>query len=129
MTDKISGLAFHCHHDTLIEYVWDFDERVTYIKSEKLENGVEIRLRLFKMLSPEMVAEIPENVRQAHEAWRLAYAVYRQAEEARERGEEVWRQADGVWYQAEEARERACKVLWDSEVFHKKWCGCAEWPW
>ncbi len=46
----ISGLAFHCHHDKLYEYVFDFDERVDYIKTEKPIEERELRLRLFRMI-------------------------------------------------------------------------------
>ena len=41
------GLAAHCHHDTLYEYVDDFDRRVVYIQEHKPYNEVPTRLRLF----------------------------------------------------------------------------------
>ena len=52
---KISGLAFHCHHDILCEYVYDFDERVRYIKTRKPPEERELRLRLFKMIPTELM--------------------------------------------------------------------------
>ena len=51
----MKGLAFHCHHDTLVEYVHDYDEMVGYIKNNKPENERELRLRLFKMIPDELV--------------------------------------------------------------------------
>jgi len=43
-----SGLCWHVHHDILLEYCWDFDRRVEYIKSSKPPEEVETRLRLMK---------------------------------------------------------------------------------
>ena len=48
-----SGLAFHCHHHILAEYVHNYEERVKYIKENKPAEEQELRLRLFKL--------IPEN--------------------------------------------------------------------
>ena len=45
-----SGLAFHCHHDILSEYVYDYDERVKYIKEKKLASEQELRLKLFQLI-------------------------------------------------------------------------------
>ena len=44
----ISGMYFHCHHDVLCEWVYDYQERVDYIKNHKPKNEIETRLRLFK---------------------------------------------------------------------------------
>lgn len=50
-----SGLAMHCHHDILFEWVWDFDERVADIKANKPEEEQELRLRLFKMVPAKLM--------------------------------------------------------------------------
>lgn len=50
-----SGIAFHCHHDKLFEYVYDYDERVKYIKESKPKNEVDLRLRLFKMIPEDLL--------------------------------------------------------------------------
>ena len=44
------GIAFHCHHDRLFEYVHDYYERVDYFKNHKPEHEQELRLRLFKFI-------------------------------------------------------------------------------
>ena len=44
------GIAFHCHHDKLCEYVYDYDKRVEAIKRTKPVEEQELRLRLFKMI-------------------------------------------------------------------------------
>jgi len=51
----MKGLAFHCHHDTLVEYVYDYEERVKVIKQTKPKDEQELRLRLFKMIPDELL--------------------------------------------------------------------------
>ncbi len=46
-----SGFAWHCHHDVLMEYVVDYDERAKYIQENKPKNELELRLRLFQMVT------------------------------------------------------------------------------
>ncbi len=45
-----AGFAFHCHHDVLVEYVHDYDERANFIINHKPSHEQELRLRLFKMI-------------------------------------------------------------------------------
>ena len=45
-----AGIAFHVHHDRLVEYCYDFDERVKYIKEHKSPDERELRLRLFQLI-------------------------------------------------------------------------------
>lgn len=44
----MSDLYWHVHHDVLIEYCYDAEERITYIESSKPPEEVETRLRLMK---------------------------------------------------------------------------------
>ena len=94
-----SGLAIHCHHDILVDYCYDFNERVEYIK-KKPENEVKTRLRLFKLLPKEAEKDIPSEYVKASRAWAEAY--------------KAWDEADKAWDEA------------DKGAFHKKWCGCKE---
>ena len=66
MKKIIKGLAKHVHHNKLIEYCYDFNERVKVIKETKLINEQEIRLRLFKMLSKEAIAALPKTLQKAY---------------------------------------------------------------
>ena len=50
MTKQISGLAWHLHHDQLVEWCNDYDERVAYIKTSKPLSEQATRLRLFQMV-------------------------------------------------------------------------------
>ena len=48
--EMISGWAWHPYHDCLMEWCWDYDERVAVIKRAKPANEQALRLRLFKMV-------------------------------------------------------------------------------
>src|SRR3990167_1409512 len=93
------GLSIHCHHNVLIEYCYDYDERVIAIKRDKPENERKIRLRLFKLLPQEAIDELPKRLVKAYAKWRKACAK-REKAYAKRRGRETW---------------------------HKKFCGCKEW--
>ena len=81
-----SGLAFHCHHDTLAEYVSDFDERIDDIVQNKPVNEQALRLRLFKLVPtdrlPPELAKATEVCDRAIEAYIKAYEVCDKAMEA-----------------------------------------------
>ena len=49
MTTK-TGLYWHLHHDRLVEWCTDYDERVAYIKVRKPAHEQESRLRLFRLV-------------------------------------------------------------------------------
>lgn len=68
-TKTIQGLAIHVHHDTLVEYCYDYAERVKYIKSDKPKNEQKTRLRVFKILPKEAEADIPKYYFEADKAW------------------------------------------------------------
>lgn len=55
METKISGLALHCHHDILCEYVHDYDDRVAFIKEHKPLKEQKLRLRLLQIVPDERV--------------------------------------------------------------------------
>lgn len=45
-----TGMAFHCHHTTLVEYCYGREERIKYIKEFKAATEQELRLKLFKFI-------------------------------------------------------------------------------
>lgn len=62
------GMAFHCHHRLLAEFVYSFNERLWAIR-RKPENEVPTRLRLFKKIPP---SKLPPRLRAAcHDLVRL----------------------------------------------------------
>jgi len=70
---RISGFAFHCHHDTLCEWVSDYDEWVDYIKEYKPPQEIELRLRLFQMIPEERLPEELVKAGTAYDKARTAY--------------------------------------------------------
>ena len=78
---KNKGLSIHCHHNSLLEYCYDYDERVRVIKKEKPQNEQEIRLRLFKILPQEAIDDLPEKIVKACAEWKKAYAEWKKADQ------------------------------------------------
>ena len=74
MTAIKSELAFHRSHDRLYEFVYDYDERVNYIKQHKPADEIELRLRLFKLI-PEQL--IPGRNSEEYAAYSKADAAYK----------------------------------------------------
>jgi hypothetical protein len=93
-----SGLAFHCHHDRLIEFVYDYDKRVEVIKRSKSPKEQELRLRLFQMIPLDKLpskgledyikAEVAYN--EAREAHNKAWQACVEAEEACDKAREAY---------------------------------------
>ena len=101
MKKTTKGLAMHVHHNILFEYCYDFEGRVNVIKDIKPVNEIEIRLRLFKMLTKEAIAELPEKILKASAEWK---------------------KADAEWKKAYVELNKAYAESW-----HEKYCGCKEW--
>src|SRR3990167_8043285 len=155
-TTKI-GFAIHCHHDILVERCYNYDERVEYIKKNKLENELKIRLRLFKILPKKSEKDIPERYLKAYAEWEKAYAEWKKANAEwnkahaeRKKADDELEKAHAEWEKAYVELEKAyaeCKKAddelekayaewkkaddeWPQEskdAFHKRWCGCKEW--
>ena len=114
---KTHGFAIHLHHDILVEYCYDYDDRVRVIKNKKLTNEQEIRLRLFKMLSKEALKDVPKKCQEPYQKCQEPYQKRHEEYQKWKRYEEYkkWREAYKKW-------PRKSK-----DAFHKKWCGCSEW--
>ena len=119
-----SGLAFHCHHDVLFEYVYDYDERVRFIKENKPKGEQKLRLKLFQMIPDEL---IPGKGSPEWEAYCKAGEAYDKAWEARDKAREAYRKTGEVcyktgkvYYKAREVYGKARKVYYKAgEVCYK----------
>lgn len=130
------GLAIHCHHDVLIEYCYDYDERVNVIKRYKSQNEQEIRLRLFKLLPQEAINELPDRLVKACQKWEKAHQKWIKADQKWRKVDPKWWKAEQKWWKAyyewrkvDQEWIKACQK-WNKanrETWHKKWCGCKEW--
>jgi len=102
------GLAFHCHHDILWEYVYDYDKRVRFIKEDKPPEERELRLKLFQLIPED---RIPGKNTPAWEAYDKASEAYGKAWEACDKACEAFDR---------EAFNKAWKAF-DREAFDKAW--------
>jgi len=129
---KKTGFAFHCHHDTLFEYVTDYDERVRYIKEDKPEREQELRLKLFKIIPddrlPTKLVKAWETCVKAREAYDKAGTAYVKAWEACDKARETYDKAGEAYDKAWEAYVKAWEAYKpEIEALHKELCpGC---PW
>ena len=134
----ISGMYFHCHHDVLCEWVYDYQERVDYIKNHKPKNEIETRLRLFKKVKGKLPEEFVEEEKKFVEAWKKYDEAGKKFDEAKEKCVEAWKKYDEEWKKCVEAWKKFVeegkrfveakeKYAPEIEKLHKKECGCKEW--
>lgn len=131
-----SGIAVHCHHEELFEYVYDYDQRVEYIRDYKPMNEVGIRLEVFQLvpekyytlLHAEWVkATVARNkaraeVDKARAVWSKATAEVDKAYAEVDKAYVVFYKADDAWHKTNDAWDKA-----DQEEIHKLVCGCKYW--
>ena len=126
------GWGMHCHHGILVEYVYNYEERVNIIKSTKPKNEIKTRLKLFKLLQNDAVKEIPKKYRELYQSCREAVKKYQEADDVRRKTNNSCREANKAYQKAVEAYREANEACWEvdkswQEAFHKKWCGCKKW--
>ncbi len=92
-----SGFAFHVHHDVLIEWCYDYIERVAKIEANKPKNEQELRLHLFKLipvdkLPPELVKaqDVYDQDAYDRDAYDKARDVHNKARDARVKARDVY---------------------------------------
>ena len=128
-----TGMYWHCHHDKLCEYVYDYDERVEYIKNNKPKHEIEIRLKLFQKIKGKLPRELEDKeIRQKCEEARQKYEkagqkckeAWQKCKEARQKYEEAWQKYEEARQKYEEAWQKCVTKL---EKLHAKECGCKEW--
>jgi len=124
-----SGLAFHCHHNTLVEFVYDYDERVEYIKASKPPSEQKLRLKLFQLIPTDLIPGLNsaewKACDKAGEAYDKAWKAYSKAGEAYSKAEEAYYKAGEAYYKAEEAYFR--KFGKKLELLHGKLCPDCPW--
>ncbi len=114
---KKSGFYRHVHHDVLVEWCYDYDARVDYIRKNKPAEEVELRLRLFQPVK----GQLPQAYAEVQKARVEAEKVYDEACNARDEAEKVY---DEAW----EARDEAEKVYAiEITALHKG--ECPDCPW
>ena len=120
-----SGFAWHCHHDVLYEFVFDYNDRVKFIKKNKPENERALRLKLFKLIPED---RLPAALLQAREAYDKAREAYDKAweayDKAREAYDKAWEAYNKAWEAYDKAREAHIPFL---EQLHAELCPDCPW--
>jgi len=65
----MNGLYWHVHHDKLFEWCYDYEGRLDFIKNNKPEGEIELRLKLFQPIKGKVPKEIIEAWQKHDEAW------------------------------------------------------------
>ena len=111
MKEVKSGFAFHVHHDMLVEFCTDYDDRVDYIKEHKPEGEQELRLRLFKLIPVERLPVALNKAWEAHDKAREAYDKVRESlYKARESLYKAWESRNKAREAYDKVREANHKV-------------------
>ena len=128
-------LYWHCHHDKLIEWCYDYKERVKYIRENKPENEIELRLKLFKPVKGKLPKEVKEAGQKCYEmcqkydeacqkykeAWQKYYEAW---QEACQKYKEAWQKYYEAWQKYDEACQKYSKEI---EELHKQECPDCSW--
>ena len=116
-----SGLAFHCHHDKLFEYCYDYDERVDFIKHHKPKVEQKLRLKLFKLIPDDRLPQRGLSVYdKACDAYRRASDAYRRARGVYDKARDAYRRARDVYCKAIDAYDKAWDVYDKAEGAYYK---------
>ena len=110
-------MFWHCHHDNLAEWCYDYQERVDYIKKAKPKNEIETRLKLFKPVKGKLPKEFVEAGKKCDEAGK-------KYDEAGKKYDKAWKKYDEAWKKYFEAWR---KFKPEIKRLHSKECGCKEW--
>mgnify|MGYP001615385474 CR=1 FL=1 len=110
MSKEKAGYYWHVHHDKLIEYSDDIDERLRYIKDNKPPEEINIRLELLKKVK----GVLPKPCRDAVEACRDADKAYQDADKAYQDADKACRDAVKACRDAVKACRDADKACRDA---------------
>ena len=118
------GVYWHVHHDRLVEWCRDYDERVAYIKAQKPIEEQELRLRLFQPVK----GKLPVAFVKAWEVCNKAWEACRKAREAYGKAREAYVKAGEAYVKAREACRKDILALHDQECIGCPWDGEAIFP-
>jgi len=109
MKTKTPKYYWHIHHEILVESLTEpLKNRIKYIKEEKPEDEIELRLRLIKPVK----GKLPGEFVKASQTWVKAYQASVKAYQASDKAYQAWDKAYQAWGKASQARAKADQV-WD----------------
>jgi len=146
----MKGLSVHCSRGLLIEWCHSYKERVDYILKHKSEQKT--RLKLFKMLSTEAIADLPKHLVEmayeydeanrkldkANHNWADKNRKLEEVNHKREKAHRKWQKAGDKldaahhrWEVAHQFYDEYNRWITTNEAkqWHDKHCGCKEWSW
>jgi len=129
---------WHIHHDVLVEFSGDIEERIRYIKTHKPAKEVPLRLRLLKPVQgklPDTVIKAGVTNHEASVARDKARVAYDKAWVTRDKTRASCDKAGAAYYEASMARDKAGAVLNETldahqseiEALHAQ--ECPDCPW
>ncbi len=124
MGDVQKGFYWHVHHDELVEFCYDYEERASFIRTDKLTDEQETRLHLFKLVKgslPQEVIEALQACARTEQAYTKARQVYTKAWKAREK---AWQAYDKAWQAHGEALKNNMPAIIE---LHEKECPNCPW--
>ena len=112
MTNSNHGIAFHAHHNILLEECPDYEKRVEEIKRCKPRKEQALRLRLFKLIPSD---ELPPELA-------MSYEIYDKAKKARVEAWEARAENEQTYTEAKEARDKAWEAQGKAHTsYNKAW--------
>ena len=119
---KTKGFFWHVHHNELVEWSDNIQERIDYINKDKPKQEIALRLKLLQPVN----GKLPDEYVKADEARVKAYEARDKADEAweaRVKADEAYEARDKA-YEAWEAREKYKSQI---EELHNKECPNCPW--
>ncbi len=127
---------WHLHHEVLLESLTEpLKNRIKYIKEEKPEDEIKLRLRLIKPVKGKLPSEVVEADQarvKAYQAWVEADQAWVEADQAWVEADQAWVEADQAWVEADQAWVEADQAWVETQrdympalkKLHKSECGC-----
>jgi len=148
---KNKGFTWHCHHNILFEWCYDYKGRIKEIKRAKPQHEIKTRLKLFKFIKGKLPDEVAGILRKYGEAYQRriktsrkenkGWAIYLNAQNwqvVHNNDDRAWQKYKVCLLEDNRALQE-CDRLWEKweeifpkykdylEALHKKECGCKEW--
>ena len=119
-----TGFFWHVHHDVLLEWCHNYDERAAFIRKEKSKEEHETRLRLFKPLK----GKLPQEVVKAGQEYIKARQRYNKAgqenDKARQEYDKAAQEYNKAWQEYDKALNNNKELI---EALHKAECPNCPW--
>jgi len=121
------GFFWHVHHEVLIEWCFDYNERALYICTQKPKNEQEIRLRLFRPVKgtlPQEVIEAGQALIEAGQAYDKAWRAYWAYNETLQAYDKAWRACHEAGQAYDEALRKNMPAI---KALHREECPNCPW--